>query len=274
MKCVMKRTSQVITQHGLTEPFITKQGIDQGDTISPLLWRIYYDPLITRVENFKLGYTIETRTPITCFGIWDYHKTHISSISYMDDTTWFTNSKNKMQKIQNRIESFANITGLKINPDKSVLLTMNNTKSASIILQGDTVKAQDKDTAIRILGTWITSTGSKKHQKQLILNKTSFITKLLQWKRITDKQFRYIINQVLMPAIEYLIQDTILTQREYDKINSKIISTFKHKVRLPSTAINSDIHLHTGYKIFNIYDRQLKLQTTRWTQDLNERNII
>src|SRR5581483_9719713 len=273
MNCVTERTSQVITQHGLTEPFTIRLGIDQGDTISPLLWRIYYDPLIKKIEDLKLGYNLDTKIPTTCFGHWNQGKVHISSISYMDDTTWFTNSKKKMKKILSLVESFANIAGLKINPNKSALLTINNTKQSNIMFQTSTIQAQEKDTAIRILGTWITSKGSKKHQKQLITNKTNFITKLLCRKKITDKQYRYIINQVLMPALEYLIQDTILTQQECNHINSKIISTFKHKLGLPWTAINSGIYLHTGYKIFNIYDRQLKLQTTRWLQDLNAENI-
>ena len=37
------RTNRVFTQHGLTDPYDIKVGIDQGETISPLLWVIYID---------------------------------------------------------------------------------------------------------------------------------------------------------------------------------------------------------------------------------------
>src|SRR6184192_1420124 len=38
------RLNQVITSHGLTDSYKVRIGIDQGETISPLLWVIYYDP--------------------------------------------------------------------------------------------------------------------------------------------------------------------------------------------------------------------------------------
>ena len=55
-----QRQIAVITHHGLTEPFIAQDGIDQGETISPLLWRIFYDPLLYRIQHVeKLGYQIK-----------------------------------------------------------------------------------------------------------------------------------------------------------------------------------------------------------------------
>ena len=79
----------------------------------------------------------------------------------------------------------------------------------------------------------------------------------------TDKQDRYIINQVLMLALEYLLQDTILSKQECHSINSQILKTYKYKLKLSIKAINSGLHLYTTYKIFNIYDRQLNLHTKR-----------
>src|SRR6266496_286205 len=54
-----KRTNQVITAHGLTDPYNVLIGIDQGEVISPLLWTIYYDPLLCEVNaQSHIGYTI------------------------------------------------------------------------------------------------------------------------------------------------------------------------------------------------------------------------
>ena len=49
------RTNRVITFHGLTDPYMVHDGIDQGDSISPLLWRIFYDSLLEAVNKSDLG---------------------------------------------------------------------------------------------------------------------------------------------------------------------------------------------------------------------------
>jgi hypothetical protein len=55
------RKNQVFTEYGLTDPYDVQIGIDQGEIISPILWCIYYDPLLCEIDQQKLGYTITTR---------------------------------------------------------------------------------------------------------------------------------------------------------------------------------------------------------------------
>lgn len=38
--------ARILTAFGPTPSFTAGDGIDQGDSLSPLIWRIYYDPLI------------------------------------------------------------------------------------------------------------------------------------------------------------------------------------------------------------------------------------
>src|SRR3954447_21471374 len=59
-----KRVIRVITAQELSEPFVGEDGIDQGETISLLLWRIFYDPLLCRIqENKDLEYTTSLKWP-------------------------------------------------------------------------------------------------------------------------------------------------------------------------------------------------------------------
>ena len=51
-----KRRVRVITKNGLSEGFQAQDGIDQGEVISPLMWRIFYDPLLCRIQKTSLGY--------------------------------------------------------------------------------------------------------------------------------------------------------------------------------------------------------------------------
>src|SRR2546428_10694366 len=43
--------AQIITSYGLTEPIPLYSGIEQGETYSPLLWKIYYDPILSYINN-------------------------------------------------------------------------------------------------------------------------------------------------------------------------------------------------------------------------------
>jgi Reverse transcriptase (RNA-dependent DNA polymerase) len=56
------RKLKAITSFGLTDEIIAGDGLDQGETISPLLWRIFYDPLLNKIQtNEDLGYTMKTK---------------------------------------------------------------------------------------------------------------------------------------------------------------------------------------------------------------------
>ena len=51
------RTNRVITDLGLIEEYNIKNGIDQGETMSPILWVIYYDPVFSKIKKQKgIGY--------------------------------------------------------------------------------------------------------------------------------------------------------------------------------------------------------------------------
>ncbi len=49
--------NQIFTYHGITDPYNVLVRIDQGEVICPLLWCIYYNPLLYYIQNQPdLGY--------------------------------------------------------------------------------------------------------------------------------------------------------------------------------------------------------------------------
>jgi hypothetical protein len=52
------RKNSIFTEVGTTDPYDVIIGIDQGEVISPLLWCIYYDPLLKEIESRGLGYRL------------------------------------------------------------------------------------------------------------------------------------------------------------------------------------------------------------------------
>src|SRR6266487_1777219 len=120
------RYNRVITPFGLTESYHAKIGIDQGETISPLLWVIYYDLLLTMLKNQATDpYTLE-HSKITSIDpyITEHLSYDISSLVFMDNSTLVSFSKQGMEKllsITDPITFDLNITAL--NNRSSVTIT-------------------------------------------------------------------------------------------------------------------------------------------------------
>ncbi|GBC10597.1 hypothetical protein RclHR1_09760007 [Rhizophagus clarus] len=52
------RTNQVITAYSKMSAYNVITGIDQGEVILPILWYIYYNSLLAKINKQNLGYTI------------------------------------------------------------------------------------------------------------------------------------------------------------------------------------------------------------------------
>ena len=59
------RSIQIATPYGPTTPFTPDRGLPQGDVISCILWNIFYDTLLTRLQRSQLGYQISPTIQIT-----------------------------------------------------------------------------------------------------------------------------------------------------------------------------------------------------------------
>lgn len=61
LNLVGNRTTTVQTFYGPTHKIKLQRSIDQGDCISPLLWILFYKPLLERIKKEIKGYLIEVK---------------------------------------------------------------------------------------------------------------------------------------------------------------------------------------------------------------------
>ncbi|RHZ87399.1 hypothetical protein Glove_36g11 [Diversispora epigaea] len=98
----------------------------------------------------------------------------------------------------------------------------------------------------------------------LVWGKVQHAVRTMLTKAITDKQCRYIINQVVLPKIEYLLTDLVVEENEGEKLNVKLRKLFKHKCRFSRTMMdNRQTQMHAKELIHRINRQDLVGDTTK-----------
>jgi len=133
---LQNRETKIINEHKSPNKIQIKNGIDQGDSISPLWWIIFYDPLISKLEK------ISSNNNLT------------NALAYMNDLNLLVNSQNTLQKLLNTTTSFFKLNDIIANPTKTKIITTNK-NLRQIKMQNQIISAQPPTNPIRILGIWI-----------------------------------------------------------------------------------------------------------------------
>ena len=210
---LQNKETKIINKHNSPNKIQIKSGIDQGDSISPLWWIIFYDPLISKLEKTSSN------------------NNFTNTLAYMDNLNLLANSQNTLQKLLNITTSFFKLNDITANPIKTKLITTNKILR-QIKMNNQIIPAQSPNQSIRILGIWISEKSILHPNRQKISEETTQIKKALQRKIITGAMATYIYNKVLLPRIEYKLQTTFLIPNMIKTTQRIIDSTIKHKFQL------------------------------------------
>src|SRR6266498_120223 len=214
------RFNRVITHHGLTDEYQVRIGIDQGETISPLLWTIYLDPLLTELNQSASDPYIPEHNFISQVNPtqWsDAEVLPISQLVFMDDTTLISSSKEGLENLLTISEEFNSLVNISANHSKYELVstqTLKNevvalsTQQTSIPSKTITLKALGRSTSFRFLGVWFNLNLSQKFVVDQLRTECRFFATTIKHKLLTDKQILYLYNHVLIPKLEFRAQTT------------------------------------------------------------------
>ena len=136
------RRSSIITAHGLTDAYTVQDGLDQGETHAPILWRIFYDPLLVAVDRIKqsTGYAIirpirqiTTGTAVASAAAGPtvgnpQETTHINHLAFVDDTAWIANSHDSANRILAVADDFFRMNDILINTQKTETLVIKSNR--------------------------------------------------------------------------------------------------------------------------------------------------
>ncbi|GBC20729.2 hypothetical protein GLOIN_2v1479662 [Rhizophagus irregularis DAOM 181602=DAOM 197198] len=279
----LERKNKVFTPGGLTEEYDVQCGIDQGEIISPLLWIIYYDPLLSKIKNSGLGYNIDGKRVLNLYeNIDEKVELNFPGLSYMDDTNFLSENKADLEKILEIADSFYNINDIKINKEKSELLWKtkkgHNMSEIVKIKFGNKdliIKPADKKGSVRILGVWFNAYNRREHVIAQIREEVrNCCETMILRKKLSDKQMSFIFNVLIIPKIEYHAQMIILTEEECNSLIAPFRMLYKNKIGLARTAPNALMHTREFYNLKNFSDNQLQAKITNFIIQINDNNEL
>ena len=103
--------SAVCNNHYIYNPFNTTLGVVQGSVISPLLYAVFVNDLITELDDSNQGIHIG--------------KFHIPCLLYCDDIILTSNNLSQLKKLLQICENHSKLWNYQFNPKKCNLITHN-----------------------------------------------------------------------------------------------------------------------------------------------------
>ncbi|GBC36679.1 RNA-directed DNA polymerase from mobile element jockey-like [Rhizophagus irregularis DAOM 181602=DAOM 197198] len=117
----VKCFNRVFTAHGITPSYRVCINIDQGEVISPLLWVIYIDPLLTVLKNEMMDpYILHAPSLSNPLAETSSDGLRINNLVFMDDFTLILSSKSGMESMLSITEEFYQINNTSANHNKYV----------------------------------------------------------------------------------------------------------------------------------------------------------
>ncbi|KAG9298361.1 hypothetical protein G9A89_003178 [Geosiphon pyriformis] len=159
-----------MTDFGLSGGYKVHDGLDQGEIFSPLLWRIFYDPLLCEIDTkfvVRSG-RVESSSELSSF---------FAAGAFVDDTIWVGDCQ-----------------------------ASTHVKVASLHISGQLISIAKKSKIHRYLGIFLSTEGLSKPSVAKAHSDVCFFVNVMLKKAIMDKQFLYLVLAVLQPIISYRTQ--------------------------------------------------------------------
>ena len=193
-------TAAVITPSGITEYFLITSGIFQGDTLAPLLFIIVIDYILRQAykTSTEVGITIKprsgTRIPAK----------NIKDLSYADDITLLAHALTQAENLLHNLEKAALQVGLRVNADKTKVMSINNTgPQQARILNGTPLKTTSK---FKYLGSQLPDSQTdfkyRKGQAWAAMGKLSKIWKSTIPRKLKLNFFHACVESILLYGSE------------------------------------------------------------------------
>jgi hypothetical protein len=194
------------------DPINIVKGVKQGCPLSPLLFDMCVDPVITYLKDHKEdGYVADGMESSTIQ-------------AYADDMIVFSNSEQGLQKQINRGKKFFDFANIRLNPAKCEILAINGKKKdGGIYIDGVLKSYMGKEDFIKYLGV---SLGSRRISKKKFIeakfNKIYEELDKLEHSELAFNQMVKVIKGFIAKKLYYLFANMNIPKGMLERLDIRI----------------------------------------------------
>jgi exonuclease III/ribonuclease HI len=238
-----------------TPPIPMERGSIQGDSLSPLLFLLYIEPLLRWIHVGGRGYRFG------CLPTKDRTRHQISALAYADDLNCFTTTVSDLRVQAQKLNTFASEFSLPINGGKTVATAALHrdvhTKLCTVTemprrvarqlegqlqIQGEHAQPIGPRDPFRYLGVLLTMMLDWGPQHRA--NAQTLHTKLQQARDSHGRadQIQRLVQRSVMPAITYAMGVVPHNRNDLKVLDVKVGTTIKAVYGLPRSAPSTMVH--------------------------------
>lgn len=235
-----------------------RRGVKQGDPMSPILFNLVLDELVTQL-NQQSGLTIE--------GL------NTACIAYADDLLLLANDRRQASRLLKRASDFFEARGLRLNPSKCAALSTGVVpakKKTYVItrplfyIHGTPVKQLSVQETFKYLGCRYAFNGGQSSFSMADLGEQ--LSRLMRAPLKPHQRFK-ILNTFLVPKYIYLLQSLNVSKRQLETANRRFRAAVRKILHLPAHITNSALHAAKrdgGLGLFDFVARIPSIIINRW----------
>ena len=283
-------TTHMVANGGQGPAIPIERGTIQGDSLSPLLFLIFIEPLHRWLQaggrGYRFGSVPQDQQDQCCTG----------SLGYADDTTAITHTAQDLQVQCNKVQAFSVWAGIPLNPQKCEITGILHRTSQSnptcpttlkailhnhITLGGAFAKYVPPTEPCMYLGIKICPTLDWKPQVQHMMNKIhtrgEHILTRARPAGATPQQCLRLIKTCLIPQITYTMAVTPYMPADIGRMDTAIGAIIKKSCNLPRgfpTAALRLPHEEAGMDMPSLQLDYLQVTTATLTRALNDKGTL
>jgi len=279
-------TTTILTPHGSTPTIHIRRGTLQGDTLSPLLFLFYIEPLLRWLHQGGRGYHLG------CLSAKENEHDHISAAAYADDLCALTNTAGDLQAQADKITGYCAWAGIDTNNVKcgvtaglfktwareGVKWQKDDTRLRAqlnkITLQGLAVPVLSPSESYLYLGLPINILLHWKHAFQRVMDKIKAKgTALLKVTTLSKAHKLRIVDETITPLIDYIGAMAPFSLHEIDILEGKVAHIKRTCLGLPNYFPVHSLMAHTkegGWGTGPLANRVVQAALRNLTQCLND----
>ena len=276
-----------------TAPIPIGRGTIQGDTLSPLIFLLYLEPLLRWLATGSRGYTPRFHAPDPLHDAAPTPIPSYSALAFADDLVSPSSSPTDLLIQFNKILAYCKWGGLSLNPtkcavtgalhrhaltglaptitDQTSLLTAQ--LESKLVVHDTPVPLLPPDKPYKYLGVWITMTLNFSHHFTSLAQTILAKGRQLIEARVSAKQSLHILNRVLKPQIAYCFPIAPFSETDIEHLDGILVKVAKIcmglKTAFPNKVVLTPTH-RGGVGLHSLLVEYTQVATQTLTRALND----